>query len=47
MQYARGDARSEVTGEVCDDRAWVVRGGEIVAEPWSERPFNMGRHNGE
>ena len=47
MQYARGDARDETTGIPCDDRPWVVRGGERVAEPWSERPFELGRHNGE
>ena len=47
MQYARGDARDATTGKLCDDRPWVVRGGERVAEPWSERPFELGRHNGE
>ncbi len=41
LQYAPGDMRNETTGEVYDDREWVVRGGEIVAEPWSERRLNL------
>lgn len=41
LQYAPGDLRNEVTGEVYDDREWVVRGGEIVAEPWAERRMDL------
>ena len=41
MQFCRGDQRNEVTGEVYDDRPWVVRNGEWVAEPWAERKFEM------
>jgi hypothetical protein len=41
LQYARADARNEDTGEVYDDRAWVVQAGEIVAEPWSERRMDL------
>lgn len=41
MQFGRADARNLVTGELYDDRAWVVRDGEIVAEPWSERRFDL------
>jgi len=43
IQYCRGDQRNEVTGEVYDNRAWVVKGGEPVDEPWSERRFDMRR----
>jgi len=46
MQYARADARDERSGERYDDRAWVLRGGEVVAEPWAERRFDLrGRAN--
>jgi phytanoyl-CoA hydroxylase len=41
IQYCRGDQHNEETGEIYDNRAWVVRGGEPVAEPWSERPFDL------
>lgn len=41
MQYARADARNEVTGDVYDDRAWVAKDGAVVAEPWSERRFDI------
>ena len=41
VQYCRGDARNEVTGEVYDNRAWVVRDGKPVADPYSERPFDL------
>jgi phytanoyl-CoA hydroxylase len=41
IQYCRGDQRNDETGEVYDNRPWVVRGGEFVAEPWSERRFDM------
>lgn len=46
MQFCRGDAKNAVTGEVYDNRAWVARGGEIVAEPYSEREFTMRDHHG-
>jgi len=41
IQYCRGDQRNETTGEVYDNRAWVVCGGEPVAKPWSERRFSL------
>ena len=41
IQYCRGDQRNEATGEVYDNRPWVVQKGELVAEPWSERKFDM------
>ena len=47
LQYARADARNEATGELYDDRAWVVQGGEIVAEPWSERRMQLGARQAE
>jgi phytanoyl-CoA hydroxylase len=43
IQYCRGDQHNESTGEVYDNRPWVVRGGEFVADPWSERPFDLKR----
>jgi hypothetical protein len=45
VQYCRGEHRNEVTGEFCDNRAWVVRDGEIVDEPWSERRFDLVREH--
>ena len=45
VQYCRGDQRNEVTGEVYDNRAWVVRKGRIVEEPWAERRFNLVREH--
>jgi ectoine hydroxylase-related dioxygenase (phytanoyl-CoA dioxygenase family) len=41
VQYCRGDQRNEDTGEVYDDRPWVVRGGEMVSEPWAERKLDL------
>ena len=41
VQYCRGDQRNEITGEQYDNRAWVLRGGEPVAVPWSERRFDL------
>ncbi len=41
IQYCRGGQHNDVTGEVYDNRAWVVRAGEPVGEPWSERPFDL------
>lgn len=41
IQYCRGDQRNEVTGEVYDNRAWVVQGGQAVDEMYSERRFDM------
>jgi ectoine hydroxylase-related dioxygenase (phytanoyl-CoA dioxygenase family) len=43
IQYCRGDQYNEVTGEVYDDRPWVMSGGKIVDALRSERPFNLGR----
>lgn len=41
IQYCRGDQANEVTGEIYDNRAWVLRAGEPVSAPWSERPFDL------
>ena len=41
VQYCRADQRNETTGEVYDNRAWVVKDGEPVDEPWSERHFDL------
>ncbi len=41
MQYARADAVNEVTGDDFQDRAWVIHSGTIVAEPYSERRFDL------
>jgi ectoine hydroxylase-related dioxygenase (phytanoyl-CoA dioxygenase family) len=43
IQYCRGDQHNEVTGEVYDNRPWVVRGGKTLAELHSERPFHLAR----
>ena len=42
LQYAPADLRNETTGERYDDREWVLQGGAIVAEPWSERRLDLG-----
>lgn len=41
IQYCRGDQHNEVTGEVYDNRPWVVRGGKRLDELHSERPFHL------
>lgn len=41
IQYCRGDQRNEVTGEVYDDRPWVVRDGVPCSELRSERRFDL------
>lgn len=41
MQYCRGDHANETTGEVYDNRPWVVKGGEYVETPWAEREFDL------
>lgn len=41
IQYCRGDACNATTGEVYDNRPWVVRGGEALLEPEVERPFDL------
>jgi phytanoyl-CoA hydroxylase len=41
IQYCRGDQANQVTGQVYDNRSWVVREGEPVDEPWAERPFDL------
>lgn len=43
IQYCRGDQHDETTGEVYDNRAWVVRGGQLQTELWSERAFELKR----
>ena len=45
IQYCRGDHRNLETGEVYDNRPWVVKDGEIVTEPWSERRFELRREH--
>ena len=30
------------TGEPLDDRVWVIREGEFLEKPWSERPIDVG-----
>lgn len=41
MQFGPADARHLVTGQLYDDRPWVVRDGEIVTEPYAERRFDL------
>jgi len=41
VQYCPGDMRNEDTGEVYDNRAWVVRGGRHATTLESERPFDL------
>lgn len=41
IQYCRGDQRNERTGEVYDNRPWVVRGGEPQRELVAERHFDL------
>jgi ectoine hydroxylase-related dioxygenase (phytanoyl-CoA dioxygenase family) len=41
MQYCRGDQANETTGEIYDNRPWVVKEGEYVETPWAEREFNL------
>ncbi|MFP6660755.1 MAG: phytanoyl-CoA dioxygenase family protein [Myxococcota bacterium] len=44
LQYGRGDAQNEMTGEIYDNRPWVAKGGERVAKPYSERAFRFRDH---
>ena len=41
LQYCRADQRNEETGEIYDNRPWVMKGGEILKEPFAERVFNL------
>jgi ectoine hydroxylase-related dioxygenase (phytanoyl-CoA dioxygenase family) len=41
IQYCRGDQRNATTGEVYDNRPWVVRSGAPVREPWAERKLDL------
>lgn len=41
LQYCRGDQRNSVTGEVYDNRPWVIEGGVLLDEPRVERPFDL------
>jgi phytanoyl-CoA hydroxylase len=41
IQYCRGDQRNERTGEVYDNRPWVVRGGAPQTELVAERRFDL------
>jgi hypothetical protein len=43
VQYCRGDQHNEDTGEIYDNRAWAVRGGEFAEALRSERPFDLVR----
>ncbi|NNL66241.1 MAG: phytanoyl-CoA dioxygenase family protein [Myxococcales bacterium] len=47
LQYAPADLRNETTGEVYDDREWVLKDGAIVAEPWSERRLTLGARSAD
>jgi len=41
IQYCRGDARNDVTGEVYDNRPWVVRAGTAQTHLRAERRFDL------
>jgi len=41
MQYCRGDQKNETTGEVYDNRPWVVKNGQYVETPWAEREVDL------
>ncbi|MDG2051912.1 MAG: phytanoyl-CoA dioxygenase family protein [Myxococcota bacterium] len=41
LQYCRADQRNEKTGEVYDNRPWVMKEGEILQEPFAERAFSL------
>jgi ectoine hydroxylase-related dioxygenase (phytanoyl-CoA dioxygenase family) len=41
LQYCDAAARHGNTGDALDDRVWVASEGEIVKEPWSERPIDV------
>lgn len=41
IQYCRGDQHNEQTGEVYDNRPWVVRGGVAQKELVAERRFDL------
>ena len=41
MQYCRGDQKNLTTGEVYDNRPWVVKAGEFIETPWAEREFDL------
>jgi phytanoyl-CoA hydroxylase len=41
IQYCRGDQRNDTTGEIYDNRPWVIRRGERVPEPWAERNLEL------
>ena len=43
IQYCRGDQHNEVTGEIYDNRPWVMKAGRIADELRSERPFDLVR----
>lgn len=43
VQYCSAAARHGNTGEALDDRVWVARAGKPIAEPYSERPIEVGR----
>lgn len=41
LQYCRGDQRNEVTGELYDNRPWVVRDGRPLDDLQAERRFDL------
>lgn len=43
IQYCRADQRNADTGELYDNRPWVLQNGRPVDTPWSERPFDLKR----
>ena len=45
IQYCRGDQHNEVTGEIYDNRPWVLKSGKAMDELKAERPFNLVREH--
>lgn len=41
IQHCRADTTSGIDGTPMTDRLWIVKDGVPVAEPWSERPFDV------
>jgi ectoine hydroxylase-related dioxygenase (phytanoyl-CoA dioxygenase family) len=41
IQFIPAHAIHGETRRPFDDRLWVARHGIVVAEPWSERPFDL------
>ena len=41
IQFIPAHAIHGETQRPFDDRLWVARGGRVLDEPWSERPFQV------